>query len=257
MSTLTAIPVNFETGQDLHFNNDQHAPYFQASANGKVKADAFRTYWATYINSLYDIDARKLTCNVYLKPSEIQNIALNDKIFIDSQYYRINRINGANLTRRDTIEVELIKIIAQELKFPKRRVGNVDIALDYGSLSIDGTGRYINVDTGGTVSDFAQVRQVAAKDYMQIYNSAGTASVVWDYQVPDDATSQFDQTSLGTNQVAIGASKVSALGNNNEVKSGTETSFIVGSSNFIGEKIVRLLNTKHNKNMEIQNVKTD
>ena len=256
MSTLTAIPVNFETGQDLHFNNDQHAPYFQASANGKVKADAFRTYWATYINGLYDIDARKLTCNVYLKPSEIQNIALNDKIFIDGQYYRINRINGANLTRRDTIEVELIKIIAQQLKFPKRRVGTIDIVLDYGSLSIDGTGRYINTDTGATINEFDQVRQVAAKDYMQIYNSAGTASVVWDYQVPDDATSQFDQTSLGTNQVAIGASKVSALGNNNEVKSGTETSFIVGSENFIGENTsnVSIIGQGHSVDDESQNV---
>jgi len=255
MSTLTAIPVNYDTGQDLHFNNDQYTPFFQASANGKVKADAYRTYWATYINSLYDIDARKLTCNVYLKPTEIQNIALNDKIFIDGQYYRINRINGANLTRRDTVEVELIKIIAQQLKFPRRRVGTSNIALDYNSLSIDGTGRYINTDTGGTVSDYQQVRQVAAKDYMQIYNSAGTASVVWDYQVPVDATNQFDQTILGTNQVDVGASKVSTLGNNNQVKAGTETSFIVGSQNFVGENTsnVTILGQGHIVDEQAQN----
>ena len=235
MSTLTAIPVNYNTGQDLHFNNDQYSQYFQASANGKVKADAFRTYWATYVNSLYDIDARKLTCNIYLKPSEIQNIALNDKIFIDGYYYRINKINGANLTRRDTVEVELIKIIAQELKFPRRRVGTIDIALDYGSLSINGTGRYINTDTGLPVEDFQVVRQVAAKDYMQIYNNANTASVVWDYQVPIDNSNQFDQTVLGTNRVDVGASKVNALGNSNQVKVGSETTLVVGSENFIGE----------------------
>jgi len=239
MSTLTAIPVNYNTGQDLHFNNDQYSQYFQASANGKVKADAYRTYWATYINSLYDVDARKLVCNVYLKPSEIQNIALNDKIFIDGAYYRINRINGANLTRRDTVEVELIKIIAQELKFPRRRVrvGNttVDLVLDYNSLSIDGTGRYINNDTGNTVDEFPAIRQVAAKDYMQLYNNAGTASVVWDYQVPIDNTNQFDQTSLGTNLVDVGASKVTAIGNSNQVKIGSETTLVIGSSNLIAE----------------------
>ena len=41
MSTLTAIPVNYDTGQDLHFNNDQYTQYFQSTANGKVKADAY------------------------------------------------------------------------------------------------------------------------------------------------------------------------------------------------------------------------
>ena len=255
MSTLTAIPVNFETGQDLHFNNDQYSQYFQASANGKVKADAFRTYWATYINSLYDIDARKLTCNVYLKPTEIQDIALNDKIFIDGAYYRINRINGANLSRRDTIEVELIKIIAQQLKFPKRRVGNIDLVLDYNSLSITGTGVYVDLDTGAVVSDFNTIREVAAKDYMQIYNNAGTASVVWDYQVAIDNTNQFDQAVLGTNKVDVGASKVSALGSGNQVKAGTETSFIVGNQNFVGENTtnVTIFGQNHSVDDQAQN----
>jgi hypothetical protein len=255
MSTLTAIPVNFSTGQDLHFNNDQYSQYFQASANGKVKADAFRTYWATYINSLYDIDARKLTCNVYLKPTEIQDIALNDKIFIDGAYYRINRINGANLSRRDTVEVELIKIIAQQLKFPKRRVGNIDLVLDYNSLSIGGTGVYVDLDTGAVVNNFDTIRAVAAKDYMQIYNNAGTASVVWDYQVEIDNTNQFDQAVLGTNQVDIGASKVSALGSGNQVKAGTETSFIVGNQNFVGENTtnVTIFGEGHSVDDQAQN----
>ena len=255
MSTLTAIPVNYDTGQDLHFNNDQYSQYFQASANGKVKADAFRTYWATYINSLYDIDARKLTCNVYLKPTEIQDIALNDKIFIDGAYYRINRVNGANLSRRDTVEVELIKIIAQQLKFPKRRVGNIDLVLDYNSLSIGGTGVYVDLDTGAVVSDFNTIRAVAAKDYMQLYNNAGTASVVWDYQVAIDNTNQFDQAVLGTNQVDVGASKVSALGSGNQVKAGTETSFIVGNQNFVGENTtnVTLFGEGHSVDDQAQN----
>jgi hypothetical protein len=255
MSTLTAIPVNYDTGQDLHFNNDQYSQYFQASANGKVKADAFRTYWATYINSLYDIDARKLTCNVYLKPTEIQDIALNDKIFIDGAYYRINRINGANLSRRDTVEVELIKIIAQQLKFPRRRVGSTDLVLDYNSLSVTGTGLYVDLDTGAVVNNFDTIRAVAAKDYMQLYNNAGTASVVWDYQVAIDNTNQFDQAVLGTNQVDVGASKVSALGSGNQVKAGTETSFIVGNQNFVGENTtnVTIFGEGHSVDDQAQN----
>jgi hypothetical protein len=255
MSTLTSIPVNFNTGQDLHFNNDLYSPYFQSTANGKVKADAFRTYWATYINSLYDFDARKLTCNIYLKPTEIQDIALNDKLFIDGAYYRINRINGANLTRRDTVEVELIKILAAQFKFPKRRIFTapgdyISAVSDYDLLSIDGTGRYINVDTGDTIEEFPLLKQVAAKDGFELYNSAGTGSVVWDYQVPVDNTNQFDQTSLGTNKVDIGASKVTAIGNNNEVKQGSETSFIIGSDNFVGENTSNVTTLGANHSVE-------
>ena len=255
MSTLTSVPVNFNTGQDLHFNNDLYSPYFQATANGKVKADAFRTYWATYINSLYDFDARKLTCNVYLKPTEIQNIALNDKLFIDGAYYRINRINGANLTRRDTVEVELIKLLQAQFKFPKRRIFQapgdfISVVTDYNQLSITGTGRYINVDTGDTIEDFNQLRQVAAKDGFELYNNAGTGSVVWDYQVPVDNTNLFDQQILGTNKVAIGASKVTAIGNANEVKQGSETSFIIGSNNFIGENTTNVTTLGANHSVE-------
>ena len=256
MSTLTAIPVNYDTGQDLHFNNDQFSQYFQVSANGKTKNDAYRGYWATYINSLYDVDARKLTCNVYLKPTEIQNIALNDKIFIDGAYYRINKINGANLTRRDTVEVELIKILAQQLKFPKRRVGALDITLDFGSLSIDGTGRYIDINTGDIVSDYEVVYGPGVKDGFRVYNNGGTGSVVWDYQLQIDNTNQFDQKILGTNDIAIGASKVSALGNNNEIKGTTETSFVVGSRNVISENTsnISIIGDLHSVDQESSNV---
>jgi hypothetical protein len=240
MNTLTSIPVDFNTGQDLHYNNDLYTPYFQSSANGKTKADAYRTYWATYINNLYDFDARKLTCNVYLKPTEIQNIALNDKLFIDEAYYRINRIKGANLTRRDTVEVELIKILTAQFKFPKRRIftapGDYILAVsDYSQLSVNGTGRYINVDTGVTIEDYGQLRQVASKDGFQLYNNSGTGSIVWDYQLPVEPLNQLSQQVLGTNKVGTGVSKVTALGNDNEVKQGSETSFVVGSNNLIAE----------------------
>ena len=261
MSTLTAIPVNYNTGQDLHFNNDLYTQYFQTTANGKVKADAYRTYWATYINSLYDIDARKLTCNVYLKPSEIQNIRLNDKYFIDGAYYRINKINGANLTRRDTVEVELIKTSPLQLKFPRRRrrrvgLSTIDITLDYNTLSIDGTGRYINIDTGATVDDFQTVQGAAVKDQFQVYNNAGTASVVWDYHQPVDNTNLFSQQTIGTNQVSVGASKASVIGSSNLVKESTDTSFVIGARNEVRENTnnVTVIGDSHIVDQESYNV---
>jgi hypothetical protein len=90
---------------------------------------------------------------------------------------------------------------------------------------------------------------------MQLYNNAGTASVVWDYQVAIDNTNQFDQAVLGTNQVDVGASKVSALGSGNQVKAGTETSFIVGNQNFVGENTtnVTIFGQNHSVDDQAQN----
>jgi hypothetical protein len=90
---------------------------------------------------------------------------------------------------------------------------------------------------------------------MQIYNNAGTASVVWDYQVEIDNTNQFDQAVLGTNKVDIGASKVSTLGSNNQIKAGTETSFVVGNQNFVGENTtnVTIFGQNHSVDDQAQN----
>jgi hypothetical protein len=52
---------------------------------------------------------------------EIKNIQLNDKIFIDGQYYRINKISGASLTETTSVVVELLKTIPRQLNYTGRR----------------------------------------------------------------------------------------------------------------------------------------
>ena len=260
MSTFGSVGVaniDYANTQDLHFNNDQYSQFFQATANGKVKNDDYRTYWASYINSLYDIDARKLTCNVYLKPTEIQDINLNDRIWIDGAYYRINRINGANLTRRDSVEVELIKIIANQLKFPRRiTLAGASVTVDFGSLSIDGTGRYINTETGEIVGEYEQIVGPGTKDGFRVYDNAGTGSVVWDYQLPLDNTNQFDQKTQGTNSVDIGASRVNTIGSSNTIEKESDTALIIGNNNLLAQNTnnATIIGESHTVNQESSNV---
>ena len=94
-----AVAADRLTTRDLHFGNRGHWSYQQSFVNAQTIRDAVYEYWSFYINELYDVDARLLTCNVYLEPHEIAGIALNDSIFIDGHYYRINKIMGANLTK--------------------------------------------------------------------------------------------------------------------------------------------------------------
>ena len=135
------------------------------------------------MNELYDVDARKVTLNVLLKPAEIQSLKLNSKIFIDGHYYRIDNISGANLTREDSVEVTLLKVLQRKLYFPRRRVIDIgigignDLTVDDASYSVGGTVNYVDYDTGQVVSG-SLVQAVANKDGFTTYDNGNT--VVWD-----------------------------------------------------------------------------
>jgi len=248
VSSLSEMPI---TGSafDLHFNNNNQGkgaipPYWSnVVPNGSNfitgSGDAFTTYWANYINGLYDVDARKLTCNVYLKPTEIPDIALNNKIFIDGQYYRINKINGANLTRRDSVEVELIKTVARKLTFPRRRVTTTtDIGRDviFGGYNRNGTGRYVDYNTGATIEDENLLRQAAQLDGYRVYSSgSGTGSVVWNYS--EAVIPALQQNIVGTNEVSVDSSKVSVIGSQNTVGASVSTVTAIGQYNNVEQNV--------------------
>ena len=71
---------------------------------------AYKAYWDLYIDSLYNTNARKLTCNVIIKPEMIADIQLNDNVFIDGHYYRIDRMESVDFVEQKSTTVELIKL---------------------------------------------------------------------------------------------------------------------------------------------------
>jgi hypothetical protein len=238
MTTYESLPTS-NTSRDLHFGNRKNPgfwPYFQTNVNGYTSNSTFHYYWETYINSLYDIDARKLTCNVYLEPTEIQNIALNDKYFIDGAYYRINKINGANLSYRDTVEVELIKQLNRQLTYPRRRVLDeingrfVDIQVREEDSS--GVVEYQFWDGGATVEDFGLINQAAPRDGYTVFQTGTTGSTSWDtinqVDIPLDR-----QVSAG-NQVDTIAARVNVNGTDNTIEQNVTDVTVQGTSNTVG-----------------------
>jgi hypothetical protein len=238
VSTLSDIPSDFDSTTDLHFGNNKLPGWYQyfqpTGINGKTKNGAFHTYWETYINSLYDIDARKLTCNVWLQPTEIQDIALNNKIFIDGHYYRINRIGGANITEEESVEVELIKQLNRKLVYPRRRVtvGTATLDLQISDENVNGTVTYIDYNTGDIVYDVGFVSQVGVKDGYQVYEGGGTGSAIWDYK--PQVNIPLEKSVLGTNDVSSEAGRVSVIGQNNTIDQQVSEATILGTDNSIG-----------------------
>ena len=111
-STLTNYknyPVTSST-EDLLFNSSYDKLSTSTTLYPSSGSSAFNSYWKTYIDSLYDADSRKVTLDLFFEEYEYQDIKLNDKIIIGDNAYRINKIKGFNLTRRDIVTVELLTL---------------------------------------------------------------------------------------------------------------------------------------------------
>ncbi len=114
LSNYEAYPVTSST-KDLLFNSDyQKFSTIDNAPNAVLYptngTSAFETYWKNYIDSLYWQDGRKVTMDLFFEEYEYQDIKLNDQIIINDNNYRINKIKGFNLTRRDIVTVELLKL---------------------------------------------------------------------------------------------------------------------------------------------------
>ena len=230
------LPADRTITRDLHFGNRNHWPYFQSFVNGHTIRDAVYEYWSFYINELYDIDSRLLTCNVYLKPNEIADIALNDSIFIDGHYYRINKIMGANLTKPESTKVELLKTLPRKSRFPRRRVFDPidpndydDIYVGDGGIFPGGGVRYSkwNDDTIYTGS----ILEAGYKDKFSVYSGSNEGN--W---IPQRTNIPSDNVRVvGANYIDERAHNIDIIGSGNQILNNTQNSSIYGNENTITE----------------------
>ena len=108
ISNYDSLPVVSGSTNNLHFNESFYPPAFDADATGSITS--YTTYWNSYIQDLYNSDSKVLSAEIEFEPDEIRDIQLNDKIFVEDKWYRINKINGYNLNYNDVVGLELITI---------------------------------------------------------------------------------------------------------------------------------------------------
>jgi len=231
---VSALPAT-TSSIDLHFNNPQHADYHQQYVNSETEQDAFYLYWSEYINELYDVDARLITLNVKLEPTEIPDIRLNDKIHIDGHYYRINKIQGANLTNEQSTKVELLKTPLQKHRYPRRRIavgdfgGNdyVDARVSNDGIDLNsGRVEYVDYETGLPLTDGNVISQASSRDGFRYFS--GSNEVVWK---PNRTSIPTRNISNGVNLIDERATNVNVQGNGNIVSGLAINTTIVGDNN--------------------------
>jgi len=69
----------------------------------------YNSFWTDYINNNYSNETRRFTGRFWLWPIDIYETSLTDKIYIKDSFYRIEKINEANLIEPTLTEVSLIK----------------------------------------------------------------------------------------------------------------------------------------------------
>lgn len=109
IANVGALPIVSGSTNDLHFNST-YTPFTGAVPNINNGVSSFNRYWKTYYDSLYWEGSKKVTLDLFFEPYEYKQIQLNDRVLIKGQAYRINKISGFNVSYRDVVRVELIKL---------------------------------------------------------------------------------------------------------------------------------------------------
>jgi len=227
ISHLKEYPATADT-PSLHFNANTWYPFHQNYVDGYTINGAFNTYWGRYINELYDDSSRILTLNMKFNPIELKDIQLNDKIFIDNAYYRINKINGFNITDRDNVQVELLKAPVRKFKYPKSRVYTIDYPLGY-DVNADvfnprGDVVVVN-DTGSVVTDKDILQDFAVQTGLRFIS--GSVYWKWDYNPYLNATSE--QAVRGSTTVDASAGAVIGAADDSIIGQNVDKGVIIGT----------------------------
>jgi hypothetical protein len=69
----------------------------------------YNVFWEDYVENIYSSETRRLTGRFLLRPLDIYETSLTDKIFVKDSFYRIEKINEADLTDNKLTECSLIK----------------------------------------------------------------------------------------------------------------------------------------------------
>lgn len=74
-----------------------------------VAEDLYDIYYKDYIEDLISLENKIYTAKIYLYPCDVKQLRFDEKIIIDNNYFRINKISNFNLLEPAIADIELIK----------------------------------------------------------------------------------------------------------------------------------------------------
>lgn len=169
----------------------------------------YNIYWENFIQELSDRDSRIITAEFYLNPFDIADFKFNDNIFINDQYYKVNKIVNYDPTREALVKIELIK--SQYITIPKRITS---VLTNPGNIGLSSTIALRPVLYTGGVLTTSGNTPLGSGTIIAGRQNTGTGVIV------------------GNNN-NVGSDGSLVVGANNNINSGTDGSISVGSNNII------------------------
>jgi hypothetical protein len=98
---IPTADINFGVPNELYFNITTDYP----------TANLYNAFWSEYINEIIDKDSKLLTCNIYLKTTDIYSLDFSKLIYIDGSLWRLNKVIDFNPNVPDSTKCEFLKVI--------------------------------------------------------------------------------------------------------------------------------------------------
>jgi hypothetical protein len=89
---------------------DQSPAELYYYTNLLTNSTLFNKFWFAYVQEMTDINSRMIIAKLKLTPLDISTFRFNSEIFIESEYFRVNRIVDYNPLQEGLTKVELIKV---------------------------------------------------------------------------------------------------------------------------------------------------
>lgn len=182
---------------DLNYYGPRKLYY---SAVTYTDGNLWNRYHKKYIDEITDRNSKILTAYFYLKPLDIARLSFRDPIFIDNQYFRLQRVFDYNPSSSKSTKCELLLIKTKPIFEPRtfaisnylNSTDGIPSERDDTSSGLDGVNAYVGFDnrsgtgTSGnvvagyriTVGNNAQRNMVAGSSGVDIYPEINSAVVI-------------------------------------------------------------------------------
>lgn len=228
-----------------HFDNPQQPSYdlnwgqttgLYYPEDTVTNNNLFTSYWENTTNEISDRDSRIITASFYLTPFDIADFRFSDNIFINGQYYKVNKILNYDPTKEALVKVELIKSIYITIPRPFKRI-NIQRPKDTIAVLSTATGKPFTT-TGVIASghDIVLGRPLGKPGILSGALKTNTTNLT---TKSDVIVSGRDNQVFASNVIVSGSSNIVSSdknfiqGDNNKVPTGSDGNFVLGSNNTI------------------------
>lgn len=113
ISPYNEFPLSAST---IDFNWQREPGFIQFDLhNENIGSSMYDVYWSSYINSLYDKWARRVTAYFVLNAEDLINFSFDDVVFVKDAYYYVEKIYDVPMGEKASVKVDLIKLLTKNV----------------------------------------------------------------------------------------------------------------------------------------------